>query len=96
MTPDDIIEAVCAVTKIGRDDILGTSRLRKHSWPRHLAIFLIVKHCKQHNRETAKIFNRHTNSISRYVNECFALFEHVPLVCRWRDDTLARLTRRAA
>jgi hypothetical protein len=96
VTAEEIIQAVCEVTGVSRADLVGLSRLRKHSRPRQLAVFLIYEKTGFTRAEFAATFSRHPFGFYRVVKEGRALVEHVPYVAAWGNEVLARLERMAA
>jgi len=96
VTADEVIEAVCSVTKVSREELAGADRHFRVSRPRHLAIYLLHTELHLPCQQIAEIFGRHTKSIPRYVRDARALLDYVPIVSRWLNDVKFALSKKAA
>ena len=94
VTADDVIEAVCAVANVSRQDLLSRSRLRRHSRPRQLAVLILHDKALISECQFSEMFSRHPMGLYRLAKEGAALVGHVDYVRAWRDSVLSHLAVR--
>jgi len=81
--PNQIVEAVCSVFEVEREELCGPARERTVSTPRQIAAYLIKKEGLLTYKQLAAMFNRQDHTTVRYwVKTVEANLESRPWVAR--------------
>lgn len=89
LNPSLIIAITCDLYGVSRDDVLGRSQARRHSWPRAVAAYLMRRLLPTITyREIGELFGRTHQPVMLAVQTVEALMFTEPIVNRQINDVM--------